>query len=76
MKIDSNMKITNIAISGTGDVSKLEINGSNVPLASSVDIVDEYTDTLSLSSLTEGDTVTIPIEGHDGAKSVVITITE
>lgn len=31
---------------------------------------------LSLGSLNVGDVVTIPIEGYDGAKSVVLNITD
>lgn len=60
----------------THKLTSLYINNQKVELADDVDIVDEYDDTLSLGSLNVGDTVTIPVEGYDGAKSVVLTITE
>lgn len=75
MIINSNAVITKIVLNN-GVITSLEINGENVPLASSVEIVDEYVDNLSLASLSEGDIVTIPVEGYDGAKSVVLNITE
>ena len=75
MIINSNAVITKIVLNN-GAITSLEINGENVPLASSVEIVDEYVDNLSLASLSEGDIVTIPVEGYDGAKSVVLNITE
>jgi hypothetical protein len=75
MIVNSNAVITKIVLNN-GVITSLEINGENVPLASSVEIVDEYVDNLSLASLSEGDIVTIPVEGYDGAKSVVLNITE
>lgn len=59
-----------------GEIKKLEINGKNIELANSVEIVDEYIDNLSLASLNVGDVVTIPVEGYDGAKAIVLNITE
>ena len=75
MIVNSNAVITKIVLNN-GVITSLEINGENVPLASSVEIVDEYVDNLSLASLSEGDVVTIPVEGYDGAKAVVLNITE
>jgi hypothetical protein len=75
MIVNSNAVITKIVLNN-GVITSLEINGENVPLASSVEIVDEYVDNLSLASLSEGDIVTIPVEGYDGAKAVVLNITE
>ena len=75
MIINSTAVITKIVLNN-GVITSLEINGENVPLASSVEIVDEYVDNLSLASLSEGDIVTIPVEGYDGAKAVVLNITE
>lgn len=59
-----------------GEIKKLEINGQNIELANNVEIIDEYVDNLSLASLNVGDVVTIPVEGYDGAKAVVLNITE
>lgn len=75
MIINSTAVITKIVLNN-GVITSLEINGENVPLASSVEIVDEYVDNLSLASLSEGDIITIPVEGYDGAKAVVLNITE
>lgn len=75
MIINSNAVITKIVLNN-GVITSLEINGENVPLASSVEIIDEYTDNLSIASLNVGDVVTIPVEGYDGAKAVVLNITE
>lgn len=59
-----------------GEIKKLEINGKNIELANSIEIVDEYIDNLSLASLNVGDVVIIPVEGYDGAKAIVLNITE
>lgn len=77
MKINSDMRISNIAIDGAGNISKLELNGEKVELASDVNIAAEVNDTLSLSSILEGDTVTFTVPAdYDGMKKLVITITE
>lgn len=73
----SNMTITKYSVdSTTQKLTNLYINNKKVELADDVDIVDEYADTLSLASLSAGDSVTISVEGYDGAKAVVLTITE
>ena len=77
MKINSNMRISNVAIDGQGNISKLELNGEKVQLASDVKIAAEVNDTLSLASILEGDTVTFTVPAdYDGMKKLVITITE
>ena len=78
---NKNIDSTNLVIGPNtrvekGEIKKLEVNGQNIELANSIDIADEYVENLSLASLTVGDIVTIPIEGYDGAKSVVLNITE
>lgn len=74
---NTNPVITKFSIDPTTHkLTSLYINNQKVELADDVDIVDEYADTLSLDSLSVGDTVTIPVEGYDGAKAVVLTITE
>lgn len=74
---NTNLVITKFTVDPTTHkLTSLYINNQKVELADDVDIVDEYDDTLSLGSLNVGDTVTIPVEGYDGAKSVVLTITE
>lgn len=74
---NTNPVITKFTVdSTTHKLTSLYINNQKVELADDVDIADEYADTLSLGSLNVGDTVTIPVEGYDGAKSVVLTITE
>lgn len=74
---NTNPVITKFTVdSTTHKLTSLYINNKKVELADDVDIADEYADTLSLGSLNVGDTVTIPVEGYDGAKSVVLTITE
>lgn len=74
---NTNPVITKFSVDPTTHkLTSLYINNKKVELADDVDIVDEYADTLSLGSLNVGDTVTIPVEGYDGAKSVVLTITE
>jgi len=79
--MNKNINNTNLVIGPNtqvvkGEIKKLEINGQNIELANSVDITDEYAENLSLGSLNVGDVVTIPIEGYDGAKSVVLNITD
>lgn len=59
----------------THKLTSLYINNQKVELAD-VEIIDEYVDNLSIASLNVGDVVTIPVEGYDGAKSVVLNITE
>ena len=60
----------------THKLTSLYINNQKIELADDVDIVDEYVDNLSIASLNVGDVVTIPVEGYDGAKAVVLNITE
>lgn len=60
----------------THKLLSLYINNQKVELADDVEIVDEYVDNLSIASLNAGDVVTIPVEGYDGAKVVVLNITE
>lgn len=78
---NKNIDSTNLVIGPNtrvekGEIKKLEINGRNIELANSVDIIDEYVDNLSLGSLNVGDVVTIPVEGYDGAKAIVLNITD
>lgn len=74
---NTNPVITKFSVDPTTHkLTSLYINNQRVELADDVEIIDEYIDNLSLGSLNVGDIVTIPVEGYDGAKSVVLNITE
>lgn len=74
---NTNPVITKFSVDKTTHkLTSLYINDQKVELADDVEIIDEYVDNLSIASLNVGDVVTIPVEGYDGAKAVVLNITE